>query len=53
MTQSKLLLLSDQEYSIADLNPFYHLNVTVAAITPSIRGLEIPLPLIYPFGNGK
>ena len=47
------ILLSDHEFNITDLNPSYHLYVIVAAITPSIRGADISLPLIYPFGNGK
>ena len=53
MPQSELLLLSDHEYNISGLTPSYHLCVTVAAVIPSIRGSNIPLPMIYPFGNGK
>jgi len=47
------ILLSNHEFNITGLYPSYHLYVTVAAITPSIRGSDISLPLIYPFGNGK
>lgn len=50
---SRIFPPSTDEYCITGLNPLYHLNVTVMAITPSTRGIEISLPDIYPFGNRK
>ena len=51
--RSRLVPLSNNEYNITDLNPSFHLSVTILAVTPSVAGSEVHLPPIYPFGNGK